>query len=528
MARRQDPFSWYTSYIMKVVLRLLFIGLGLLPVQSVLGQYFQYSQYNFTGQRINPGMTANSRYASASGDFRNQKTGGDFPINSSYLELSYPLLNSSTGQPWSGVGVSFLNDQSGGIYRTQEAAVSYAIHIRMARYQSFSLGFRLLHQEMTIDLDGFYTGSQYVPDRGFNTSAGNGENAGSYRRTLNTFSTGLYWQETDRKGRLKHHLGVSLFDINRPPDSFLGTTSTLASSLVLNAGAEVYSSGSLHLIPEVLFSSGYSTSMFMAGMRFQHELNPKSKQESDRLDFITKYAMGRSGIVGIQLHKENLSVGLSYDFPVLRNNAGNLGALELGLTVRTLVQTPVQKQIAKRKKLAALRQKKQPTKKVASTESKKQPTVVKDSVSIKVPTLVMPPADTVVARPVVKASARAGELKQDPQVIEKVTLHFAFEFNSTELDDDAEEFLQQLATNLNEHADVRVTIIGYTDNIGSEKFNLKLSQKRADEIKRYLLQHGIAVDRIVSEGKGMQDPLNENLTESDRAQNRRVELTLHY
>jgi outer membrane protein OmpA-like peptidoglycan-associated protein len=268
--------------------------------------------------------------------------------------------------------------------------------------------------------------------------------------------------------------------------------------------------------------------MFMAGMRFQHELNPKSKQESDRLDFITKYAMGRSGIVGIQLHKENLSVGLSYDFPVLRNNAGNLGALELGLTVRTLVQTPVQKQIAKRKKLAALRQKKQPTKKVASTESKKQPTVVKDSVSIKVPTLVMPPADTVVARPVVKASARAGELKQDPQVIEKVTLHFAFEFNSTELDDDAEEFLQQLATNLNEHADVRVTIIGYTDNIGSEKFNLKLSQKRADEIKRYLLQHGIAVDRIVSEGKGMQDPLNENLTESDRAQNRRVELTLHY
>jgi outer membrane protein OmpA-like peptidoglycan-associated protein len=113
-------------------------------------------------------------------------------------------------------------------------------------------------------------------------------------------------------------------------------------------------------------------------------------------------------------------------------------------------------------------------------------------------------------------------------VIEKVTLHFAFEFISTELDDDAEEFLQQLATNLNEHADVRVTIIGYTDNIGSEKFNLKLSQKRADEIKRYLLQHGIAVDRIVSEGKGMQDPLNENLTESDRAQNRRVELTLHY
>jgi len=511
---------------MRFVLRLFFIGLGFLPVQSVLGQYFQYSQYNFTGQRINPGMTGNSRYASASADFRSQKTGGDFPINSSYLELSYPFLNSSTGQPWSGLGVSFLNDQSGGIYKTQEAALSYAIHIRLARYQSFSLGFRLLHQQMSIDLDGFYTGSQYVPDRGFNSLAGNGENTGAYRRTFNTFSTGVHWQETDKKGRLKHHVGISIFDMNRPPDSFQGNTSTLASTLVLDAGAEVYSSGSLHLIPEVLFSSGYSNSMLTAGMRFQHEINPRSNKESDRLDFITKYAIGRSGILGVQLHKENLSLGISYDFPLLRNNAGNLGALELGLTVRTIVQTPVQKSIARRKKLAALRQKKQPIKKTTSTLIKKESVIAKDTVIHQLP--VPAPTDTVTSYPVTQAYAKAGALKQDPQVIEKVTLHFAFEFNSTDLDDDAEEFLQQLATNLREHTDVRVTIVGYTDNIGSEKFNLRLSQKRADEIKKYLLQQGITADRLLSEGRGMQNPLNENLTESDRAQNRRVELTLHY
>ncbi len=511
---------------MRFVLRLIFVGLGSLPVQFVWGQYFQYSQYNFTGQRIHPGMTANSRYASASADFRNQKTGGDFPVNSNYLELNYPLLNSSTGQPWSGVGVSFLNDQSGGIYRTQEAAVSYALHIRLVREQSLSLGFRLLHQEMTINLDGFYTGSQYIPDRGFNTGSGNGEDVGTYRKTNNTFSTGLYWQETDRKGRIKHHFGISAFDLNRPPDSFLGNSSTLSSTWVLEAGAEVYSYGGIHVIPEALFSSSSSNTMLMTGFRFQREINPQPRRESDRLDFITKYAVGRSGIVGIQLHKENLSVGLSYDFPMFRTNAGNLGALELGLTVRTLVQTPVQKSLARRKKKSAQLQKARSSKKATPNQVNKVPAPVKDTVAIKAPEI--PPADTTARPLVVQTGAKAGALHQDPQVIEKVTLHFAFEFNSTDLDDSAEEFLQQLASNLLDHEEVQVTIVGYTDNIGPEKFNLKLSQKRADEIKKYLLQKGIASDRLISVGKGMQNPLNNNLTEADRAQNRRVELTLHY
>jgi type IX secretion system PorP/SprF family membrane protein len=511
---------------MRFALRLLFIGLGSLPVQFVWGQYFQYSQYNFTGQRINPGMTANSRYASASADFRSQKTGGDFPINSSYLELSYPLLNSSTGQPWSGMGVSFLNDQSGGIYKTQEAAVSYALHIRMARDQSLSLGFRLLHQEMTINLDGFYTGSQYVPDRGFNTAAGNGENVGTYRKTNNTFSTGLYWQETDRKGRLKHHLGISIYDLNRPPDSFFTNSTTLSSTWVLAAGAEMYSAGGVHVIPEALFSSSSSNSMLTTGFRFQREINPQPRKESDRVDLITKYAMGRSGIVGIQLHKENLSVGLSYDFPLFRTNAGNLGALELGLTIRTLVQTPAQKNIAKRKKKSSQSQKARTTKKVAPAQVKKIPQRTTDSLAVKVQEI--PLADTIAHPQLIQAGAKAGALRQDPQVIETVTLHFAFEFNSTDLDDSAEEFLQQLATNLLDHAEVQVTIVGYTDNIGSEKFNQKLSQKRADEIRKYLLQQGIASDRLISVGKGMQNPLNNNQSEADRAQNRRVELTLHY
>ncbi len=68
--------------------------------------------------------------------------------------------------------------------------------------------------------------------------------------------------------------------------------------------------------------------------------------------------------------------------------------------------------------------------------------------------------------------------------------------------------------------------MGHTDNTGSEKFDLKLSQYRAQTMKDYLVNKGIAASRISVEGKGMKEPLNDNSTDAKRALNRRVELTI--
>src|SRR5271154_4633799 len=106
--------------------------LGLCLCTAAYPQYFQFSQYNFTSQRINPGMTGNTRYASVDLDSRTQRTGGDFSINSNFFSLSCPLLNQSTGTPWAGIGVSLLDDHSSGIYKTLEASASYAVHIRLS------------------------------------------------------------------------------------------------------------------------------------------------------------------------------------------------------------------------------------------------------------------------------------------------------------------------------------------------------------------------------------------------------------
>lgn len=515
---------------MIILKRILFLVFFLSIGNSLHAQYFQYSQYNFTEQRINPAMIGLSRYASMSMNYRHQKTGGDFPINSSFVSFDYPLLSSSTGQPWSGLGVTLHNDKATGVFKTQEASVSYAIHIRLSKWQTLSLGAKALLQTRSISLDGFYTGSQYVPDRGFDPSYSSGESFAELRTTFQTFSTGIYWQETDRKGRLLHHFGFSFFDLNRPQDSFFDDPTQLSSTFVFNGGFQAYSTKDFHIFPEALITYSASNVTFNAGVRLQKELNPKPKQISDRVEVIAKYVVGRSAILGVQLHSETISLGISYDFPFLVNNVGNIGALEVGLAWRKPVQTRSQKLTAKRKREALEKQNSVAKKPQQNKTTPQEVVLVVNEVK---------QDSTVNAIPVVEKQieiteilpttlAKAGDLKQEPLIIEKVTLHFSFEFNSAELDDPTEIFLEELTTTLKENENLKLKIEGHTDNVGSDKFNLRLSQKRADAVRHHLIKSGINPERLQSEGKGMHQPLNNNLTDEDRAKNRRVELTVYY
>ena len=175
------------------------IGVVLISISSGYSQYFQFSQYNYTLLRVNPAVLGTSKFAYLDFDYRNQKTGGEYSLNSNFVSASVPLLNQSTGKPWSGVGVSLMDDRSAGVFKTQEIALSYAVNTRLSRYQQISLGVKGLYQTRRINLDGLYTESQYVPDRGFDQNAFSGEDFQKLQTNLYTFSAGLYWQQTDRK-----------------------------------------------------------------------------------------------------------------------------------------------------------------------------------------------------------------------------------------------------------------------------------------------------------------------------------------
>lgn len=517
-------------------IRLALLILFLLGAIALHAQYFQFSQYNFTQQRVNPAWIGTNKYMSASLISRSQSTGGDFSIHSNQLSLQRPLLNRSTGRPWSGIGVTFLDDRSGGVFRTEEITVSYAVNIRLSRYRILSLGFKGLYQSRRISLDGYYTGSQYVPDRGFDGSLPSGETTNELTSSFSTFSTGLYWQQVDRQDQVEAYWGLSLFDINKPNDAFLNKQNQLASTLVFAGGFRAYQQAELSVFPEVLYSMNSAGHLMNVGAKWQYNLNQKTRNQA-HIDLLTKYVIGRSGIVGAQLHQGNFSVGLSYDFPLFVNNPSNLGALEVGVEIRKLTKTST----AKRKTKKTKRKKsKKPSKPAAyrrvPVPNKQIPKVNLDSLAAITPVKSKTVEDTTSA-PIelvkmdtsqVKLNAEAGRVSHEPMIVEKITLHFQFEFNSVDMDDKTEEFLSQLSETLAEDPALKVKITGHTDNIGSEKFNQRLSQKRAEAVLHELVKKGIATDRIAAEGKGLSSPITTNETVEGRQKNRRVEILLYY
>ena len=82
--------------------------------------------------------------------------------------------------------------------------------------------------------------------------------------------------------------------------------------------------------------------------------------------------------------------------------------------------------------------------------------------------------------------------------------------------------IENLATFLANYPDTEVVLGGHTDSVGSEAYNLALSQKRADAVKRALIVRGVSSDRVTAKGFGESRPIADNMVAAGRAENRRV------
>jgi len=88
----------------------------------------------------------------------------------------------------------------------------------------------------------------------------------------------------------------------------------------------------------------------------------------------------------------------------------------------------------------------------------------------------------------------------------------------------AEKALIEMVKLMKNNPDLKIEIQGHTDNSGSADYNLDLSSRRAEMVKKFLLAYGIKAPRMVSKGYGEEKPVAPNDTEEGRAMNRRVEL----
>lgn len=101
-----------------------------------------------------------------------------------------------------------------------------------------------------------------------------------------------------------------------------------------------------------------------------------------------------------------------------------------------------------------------------------------------------------------------------------------FDFNKYTLKPEAREKLAKVSGILLAYPDLKVQVEGYTDSIGSDEYNQKLSEERADSVRGYLVQQSVQDNNVTAEGYGKTHPVADNATASGRAQNRRVELVV--
>jgi outer membrane protein OmpA-like peptidoglycan-associated protein len=106
---------------------------------------------------------------------------------------------------------------------------------------------------------------------------------------------------------------------------------------------------------------------------------------------------------------------------------------------------------------------------------------------------------------------------------------FAFDsatLGSDTLRDGAPAELERAALAVRDHASARVTVEGHTDDVGSDDYNLALSERRARAVAAFLVQHGVPHDRVTARGFGKTRPVAPNDGDAGRRKNRRVELVI--
>ena len=103
-----------------------------------------------------------------------------------------------------------------------------------------------------------------------------------------------------------------------------------------------------------------------------------------------------------------------------------------------------------------------------------------------------------------------------------------FDFYKATLKPAASAEVGKLAQFLQRHPDRKVLIEGFTDNVGSNTYNLQLSQARADSVRHALVREGVEPSRIQTLGLGEDHPVADNNTPASQAMNRRVEVTVSH
>lgn len=511
-------------------------------------QYQNFSQYNFTPDRINPGKYIKKDETALRLAYRNLNTNINLNMFSIYASGSYPLGFSRSQTGWGAINFSVFNDETSqsGLFKSTELALGYTHVLQLGKEQFLSFGLLTRYTDKGINLNNYTTGSQFNPGSGFDPSVDLGENFGNFQANFFSVGGGIYFKGKDMINK-NYSLGFSLYDINRPNESVIDGKSALPVTLQAEGGYHIYEKDNWGILPSFLYTRSGGTDLLNIGSSFQYHLGMLKTVE-----LLTRYKLAKSVVLGVQYHGAQFSAGFSYDIPTGIRNDIFMNAFEVGMEFRKSIIPKGKNRKLREKKVRDKRKKGKKNKKDNLKKEKKtgKPT---SGISIvpnpeskenldnkekdKNPNEILKlnpelnaelssPEDSLKTKKKDDLVVTVGKIEREKKGIKEQRGQFHFGFNEVELHKEAEQELSSWLPILQSENFIKLIIIGHTDNIGSQEINQQISLLRAESIQKFLVEKGIPKDKTVIKGEGKLKPVYENTNENGRAGNRRVELIL--
>lgn len=129
-----------------------------------------------------------------------------------------------------------------------------------------------------------------------------------------------------------------------------------------------------------------------------------------------------------------------------------------------------------------------------------------------------------------RKKVKVEEPKIEPKKVEEILAdvfdNLNFNIGKAEIKKESLPYLDKLADTLIKAKNWTLDIEGHTDNVGTDEYNIKLSQNRADAVKNYLVSKGVLDETITAKGFGEKNPLTDNNSQINKEKNRRVEFKI--
>lgn len=561
----------FTIYDLRFTM--LLFAYCLLRIANCFAQDPHFTQYNHTPMLLNPGMLAAKSEMQFIFNYRSQWASIIKPYSSPMATVIYPFISKNENKKrWGGAGLSFISDRAGEFGYLQTIGISggFAYNLNLPNENYLSSGVQLGYFQKHILTNKFASGNQW--DNGaYNPNKALGENFQSESVGMEDVSAGIFWYKTDEE-KINYYSGISLFHLTQPDESFTKTKSNLPMRFIYYGGLKAFTIGdNIDVVPSVLYMNQRKAQEINIGSYFRYNFSEFSSKivQGGSIALATWFRTKDAVNLGLEIAHPNFVFGLSYDINVssLNDATKSKGSFEIAFVLKKTIGGEPKT----RYNLSLVRVQKEPEPilisllvNVNDDETKQglpSEIILKNRITGEI---IQTETDSVMIATLSprinyeltvqktgyqfykeefnimgeitasKEFKKKVELKKEktPQIkvsgflIDLELKDAVFDLNKIIIKEEVKPNLDKLAEYLQENPSIKLEIAGHTDNSASDDFNMVLSQKRANAIADYLVNKGIAQNRLSAKGYGKKKPIASNDTEKGRAKNRRVEFII--